>query len=409
MLIGQNPILMKKTIRKLYNKITGSIAFVPGLMAFCFLILAWLMLKFDFSSVGMQIKSNYSLVKLRDASTARSIVSNITTGIISLVVFSFSMVMIVLNQAASQLSNRTLGNMIANRFQQLVLGCYIGTIVYSLFLSTAIRELDQGVRVPSLSIYLLVLFTAMDIFLFVYFIHYVTQTVKFETIIKRVHDQIVEALRHHNLLSFVGDDFRPDGQAQFILMPATGTLQEADKNALEAKASKLNIKLWFLKPFGHYVLQGVPIIAVYGDGLLQGEQIDDLLRCVDIYPGEPSDKNAYYGTHQLAEIALKALSPGINDPQTAVISLNAIANILNLLLLGNGVYQPLAHQNERVSFKYRTFDDIFNATVLPIWDYGKNDRYINQSLKDLLAQLIQQHPHHQALKTLTDFELRLSC
>ncbi|MBK7570359.1 MAG: DUF2254 domain-containing protein [Bacteroidetes bacterium] len=68
-----------------------------------------------------------------DASTARSIISSIAAGIITLTVFSFSMVMIVLNQSASQLSNRILDKLIGSRFQQVVLGVYVGTIVYSLF------------------------------------------------------------------------------------------------------------------------------------------------------------------------------------------------------------------------------------------------------------------------------------
>ena len=90
------------------------------------------------------------------------------------------MVMIALNQAASQMSNRVLSSMIENRFQQIVLGFYIGTIVYALFLLSTIRDINSGVYVPALSIYLLILLTVIDIFLFIYFLDYVTQTVKYE-------------------------------------------------------------------------------------------------------------------------------------------------------------------------------------------------------------------------------------
>ena len=178
-----------KGIRIYYNKMIESIAFYPALIAVGFLALSWGMLVFDFSDYGKEIKSGLSWLSLKDASTARTIISTVAGAIISLTVFSFSMVMIVLNQAASQMSNRVLNSMIENRFQQVILGIYIGTIVYALFLLSTIRDISSGIYVPAFSIYLLILLTVIDIFLFIYFLDYVTQTVKYETVIDRVRLQ----------------------------------------------------------------------------------------------------------------------------------------------------------------------------------------------------------------------------
>ncbi len=76
------------------NKIVNSIAFYPVIMVIVFLALSILSITFDFSEMGMQIKSNLQSLRLRDASTARGIISSITAGIFTLTVFSFSMVMI---------------------------------------------------------------------------------------------------------------------------------------------------------------------------------------------------------------------------------------------------------------------------------------------------------------------------
>jgi uncharacterized membrane protein len=137
------------------------------------------MLELDFSPWGKKVKSGMRWLRLQDPSTARSIISTIAGAVISLTVFSFSMVMIVLNQAASQISNRVFTSMIQNRFQQLVLGFYIGTIVYALFFLSTIRDIYSGTYIPALSIYLLIFFTIISIFLFIYFLDYVTLTVKF--------------------------------------------------------------------------------------------------------------------------------------------------------------------------------------------------------------------------------------
>jgi len=186
---------LPKHFRIYYNKITGSIAFYPALLAISFLLLTWVMLVIDFSEWGKNIKANTSWLSLKDATTARSIISTIAGAIISLTVFSFSMVMIVLNQAASQMTNRVLSSMIGNRFQQTVLGFYIGTIVYALFLLSTIRDISSGVYVPALSIYLLILLTVIDIFLFIYFLDYVTQTVKYETVITRVQKKTMRKMQ----------------------------------------------------------------------------------------------------------------------------------------------------------------------------------------------------------------------
>ena len=188
-------INIAKWTRIYYFKIAESIAFYPALIAIIFLALSWGMLEFDFSVLGKDIKSGLSWLSLRDASTARSIIATVAGAIISLTVFSFSMVMIVLNQAASQMSNRVLNSMIENRFQQVILGIYIGTIVYALFLLSTIRDNSNGLNVPALSIYLLLVLTVIDIFLFIYFLDYVTQTVKYETVINRVKNHTLHTMR----------------------------------------------------------------------------------------------------------------------------------------------------------------------------------------------------------------------
>ena len=90
-----------KWLRKSYNKITSSIAFYPALISIGFLLLSVLMLELDFSEAGKHLKSQLKWISLRDASTARTILGTVAGGIISLTVFSFSMVMILLSQVLS--------------------------------------------------------------------------------------------------------------------------------------------------------------------------------------------------------------------------------------------------------------------------------------------------------------------
>ena len=217
--------------------------------------------------------------------------------------------MIVLNQAASQMSNRMLEGMIANRFQQFVLGFYIGTIVYALSLLTTIRDIQSGIYVPAFSIYLLLLLTIADIFIFIYFLHYVTQSVKFQTIISRVHEDTMDSLEKSSTEKSLTASLLPKGNCQTVRMEKSGYLQGFDKKQLIKFATRYDGFVHFLKPVGSYILKGLPIVDFYCQQELTGDEIKSLLIPIDFCNGQDIEQNYYYGFHQLTEVALKALSP----------------------------------------------------------------------------------------------------
>ena len=397
-----------KWIRKYYNETINSIAFYPALISLGFLLLSILMLGLDFSETGKHIKSQLSWLSLRDASTARSILTTIAGGIISLTVFSFSMVMILLNQAASQMSNRMLDSMIGNKFQQIILGFYIGTIVYSLFLLSTIRDITSGIYVPALSIYLLLLFTVVDIFLFIYFLHYVTQSVKFETIINRIHKKTLHTLENHCCPEKASIFTKDEKKAQTIYMPSSNYYQGFDKPSLLRFAEKHDVLLQMLHSPGSYLLEGSPLLVVYGDKKMHQEDIDELVVAIDLYRGQPIDKNAYYGYHQLAEVAIKALSPGINDPETAVLSIHALTDLFRFRLFN---YLPLTLPDEnkviRVAMKELSFEELFVECFYPIWNYGKEDRYIQDALFQMSHQLLHCDIKQENQRLLQNFKEKI--
>lgn len=382
-----------KWIRQFYGSLVNSIAFYPAIIACCFLILSYVLLYIDFSPLGKAIKSRLDFVSLRDASTARSIAATIAAGILSLTVFSFSMVMILLNQAASNMSNRVLDSMIENRFQQWVLGFYIGTIVYALFLLSTIRDTDTGIHVPALSVYLLILLTILDIFLFIYFLHYITQSVKYETIIRRIYVKTMAELKQQCRES---EDNAPAVPAPFnsshtLRAPESGYFQGFNRKGLVELCREQDWELRFHYPVGSFVLKGVAFAEINAGHKLSQEQQDQLYTLMEFHNGEPLDKNAFYGFKQLMEVALKALSPGINDSGTAVLSLHALADLLAFRL---NHYPVLAFRDSenipRVIICELSFKEIFTRTVLPVWDYGKEDRTLRREMQQALEQLQSQ-------------------
>ncbi len=370
-----------------YYKIVNSIAFYPAFIGLSFLLISYLTISFDYSEAGKDIKASLPpYTSLKDATTARSIISAITGGLISLTVFSFSMVMIVLSQAASNLSNRILNRLIGNRFQQVVLGIYIGTIVYSLFLLSTVRDIDSGIYVPALSTYLLILLTIFDIFLFIYFIHYITQSIKYDVIIHRVYNDTRERLEKTCTLPQPPAELITLQGQYYVIANSSGIYEGFDPGTLLRYADKNDCVFSTLHTPGTFILKGQPLLQVSKP--IADDTKDDIARGLRINNTESIEENYAYGLHQLSEIAMKALSPGINDPGTAVISLRSMAQLFAYRLV-NFPKNVVRNDDEqvRILVKELTFETIFENTVFPIWDYGKEDRLVQKEMQHLLTQL----------------------
>ncbi|WP_256013702.1 DUF2254 domain-containing protein [Desertivirga xinjiangensis] len=384
-----------KWLRTVYKQTIASIAFIPALIAIFFLLLSFFMVQFDFSEFGKAIKSNAYWLTLKDASTARSIISAIVSGIISLTVFSFSMVMILLNQAASQMSNRVIDKLIGNRFQQTVLGFYIGTIVYALFLLSTIREINSGIYVPAISTYFLIGLTVIDIFFFIYFLHYVTQSVKYETIIHRIHDTTRRSMEKTCVAKSDTEGHSNLNECTIITAYKSGIYQGFVHEGLLSFCQKEDIVISFLYPSGTSVFRGNPLLEIKGHKSFPETFEDDLSKFINIYRGQEIKSNYYYGLKQLMEVAVKALSPGINDPGTAILSLQSLGELFSFRLQNH----PVTHiRNKegivRVISKERSFSEMFKDCIYPIWDYGKADRLVLKELLHILSELkrLCEHP-----------------
>jgi uncharacterized membrane protein len=385
----------------------NSIAFYPAIIAFLFLLLSALSIAFDFSEEGKEIKSRLQWLRLKDPSTARSIIASIAAGIISLTVFSFSMVMIVLNQTASQMSNRILDKLIGSRFQQVVLGVYVGTIVYALFLLSTIRNVDSGIHIPALSTYLLIGLTICNIFLFIYFLHYITQSVKYDVIIKRIYEETLASMKSSCSLKAQEEEVISFQRGSVILASKSGVYEGFSAQEMLALCEREQCVVITLHAPGTFIMEGIPLAEVNTSlpqatkELLAGELF--------IHQSESIKGNFFYGFRQLSEVALKALSPGINDPGTAVQVMRALFELY--------AYR-IAHAAEthirngqglvRIVKKELTFEEIFEITLMPIWDYGKADRMIRNELRHLLNQLTLISPRPEIAALLASVDLAIS-
>lgn len=415
---------MRRIISKLkfiYQYIISSIGFYPTLITFLFFVLALVMLYLERNGLSERmLDTNVAFMIITHGETAGLILSSITTGIISLTVFSFTMVMLVLSQASSNFSPRVIPGLISRKSNQGVLGIYLGSLIYSLIIMVNIRSDSYSQSLPGFAIFLAMCFTILCLAFFVYFIHSISQTIQIGSILQEIynmtHNHLSEEIKEDNHLK------APNSYEHAVWYdlnsPRNGYLQSIDKKSLLNVCREYDVVLDFNAPLGNFVVEGVPFARVNKQLSDEDGLIDKLLDHVNFYREERPDLNYLFGFKHITESAVKALSPGINDPGTAQKGIEYLTALFALRMqLTDEKVERDQDGGARIRFRHETFENLFKACVSPIRLYGKDNSKI---LIELLAMIkilafkTKAYPHlkpiilNEAKCILTDAEEAVS-
>lgn len=374
--------------RRLYLKIFTSIAFYPTLLAVLMLVLAWGCMYIDSLAMGSDFMGWMSFLIVRDPETARSLLSTLAGGLISLMVFSFSMVMVVLNQTAANYSPRVLPGLVSQREHQLVLGLYLGTIAYTLAVLSNVQSETFEVDVPRFSIVVNILLGLLSFGAFIYFIHQISTVIQVGNIIKRLYKDTRKAL----IKELSGGNYNAQpltlagGSWHKVQAWKSGYFFRVAENSLRKGAKKGDLQVRLLKQQGEYLLKGEDFMEVSQPA---NEQVMQLLLGNFIFENrELIYTNYYYGFKQISEIALKALSPGINDPGTALQSIHFLTDLFYMLMRLEG-RKVLRHADGTAFLIYPPvpFEDIFYLTAGSIRNFALQDVAVLSELIRMIKKL----------------------
>jgi uncharacterized membrane protein len=389
-----------KPVRSLKNyvhQISSSIGFIPSVLSILFLFLAFVMLKVDYSGIGDEFKKYIFFNRLQDITSITAIMTTLISGTISLMILSFSMVMIVLNQVSIALSPKLLFGIVSKRSHQYVLGVYIGSVIYFIVIPLGAKS---GKELPVLSVLLAILVGLFSLSLFVLFIHTISNRIQVNNIISNIFENTKKTmLKSSEIDENKKEEYISELEYEF---PAaeTGYLQKIDFVKMQTIAQELDLVIKMEAYETAYVAEGFPIFYMnkkYRD--LTEEQINRINKLFLFYSGEKISDNFSYGFTQLMEVAIKAMSPGINDPGTAVYCINYLNELF--LLLYN--FEPKMHYYDskgelRISIRSLNFIDLLNRCIIPIIRYGGKDISVTRALLLFLYRLSQKDEINQKLK-----------
>ena len=395
---------LRYLFRKLYLTIVNSIAFYPVLLSFFLLALAWGCLYLDTLSFGKKFMQEIFFLRVDQTETARSLLAALAGGLITLMVFSFSMVMVVLNQTASNYSPRVLPGLVSKPDHQIVLGIYLGAIGFTLAVLSNVGSEVYDDGTPRFSIIINLLLTFLSLAAFVYFIHEISSVIQIGKILKRLyletHSSLVRELSS-NLYTKEPVIFK---KKVMVRAWTSGYFFKVSEKTLKKGAKDFNLQLRLLKNQGTYLVEGEPFLEINTD---QNEEITNLLQESFIFRHqELIADNFFYGFKQITEVAVKALSPGINDPGTALQALNYLRDLLSLLfdLKGKRVIKDDNHQPLLV-YASVSFQEVFYLCVSSIRNYAEKDVSVQVKLIQLIKRM-QEKDKEDEFRDMFEEELK---
>lgn len=384
--------MLKKTykhLRKTYLTLTNSIIFTPSVLAIFAVGFSVFMMTFEDSEPSRAAKKVLEFALVRGADNARFVLNAFIGGIISLMVFNFSMVMIVLNQAATAFSPRVVPGVLTNKSYQIVLGTYLGTILYCLLLIVNIGKVEEKIYIPQLSIFIGMCLGVLSLILFIYFIHSISQAVQVDNIILLVYRKTFAELKSKEVNKYEGYQtvFDKVSGWQTIFSNQSGYFRESNRKNLVKLAQKYDIELFIKLEEGSFLVIGTPLLKVNKE--ISQELTDKILDEFVFYENEYIQDNYVYGIKQLCEIATKALSPGINDPETAIRTINYMTLIFIEKALREGVY-CYTDKTGKTRLWEETYSlyNLMYRYISPILYYGKADVMVMEGLFLMIEYLL---------------------
>jgi len=320
---------MRIWIRHGWELLRASLWFLPALMSLGAILLAVACARLDRAMRADSVPLDF--LYRGDAESARMLFSTVAGSMITVAGVAFSVTMVALSLASSQLGPRLLTNFMRDRGNQVVLGGFIATFLFCLLALGS--SPDAGGSVPVSASVALVL-TVGSLLLLIYFIHHIASSMQADYVIQDVAADVDRSLAgiFPDAEAEVADAttlIEADADDAVVRSPRTGYLQRIDEAGLLGTAMDHDLRLHVLHRPGHYLTDSVPLVALVGVRSVDRELERRIQSAFIIGGSRTPGQDPEYGIHQLVEIALRALSPGINDPFTAVTCIDHLSGILS--------------------------------------------------------------------------------
>ncbi|WP_237058415.1 DUF2254 domain-containing protein [Loktanella sp. M215] len=324
-----------------------------------------------------------------DPSSASNTLSTLATAVIGVAGVMFSMTLVAVSFAADTFGPRLIGNFMRDRGTQISFGLLLGTFVFNVIVLRAVQDGDAPF-VPYVGLATAMGLTLMSVFTIIYYIHHVPETINVSNIASNLGHTFSASIRgliddrsgHESETVNVAEE----AESHDIALTTTGYIQQLDKKTLVDCARDNDWVIAVRAGPGDFVTPHQTVMVVTARDALTDKQIKTLQDAFATGNARTEAQSTTFIADELVEMIARALSPGFNDPFTAMNCLNWLhAGLLEALLYDGGL-SP--HETQRVRFQHLDFAGLFQSSFVAAAPYTVTDKMCRERhlalTKDLL-------------------------
>ncbi len=321
------------------------------------------------------------------AESARKVLNMIAGAMLGVAGTVFSITLVALTLASSQFGARLLRNFMYDRLNQIVLGTYVATFIYCMLVLKTVKSEMDAEFVPNLSVMVAMILAVANIFLLIVFIHHISVSIQADHVISDVNHKLVKSIRtlfpeelgeeqnnEEKSLSLYQEVKKSFPSPEVVECASSGYLQAIDNDGLLDLTVKFELFLSLNHRPGDFLVENEPLVVVYSKKPCNDELKEKIRDTFVIGKVRTPLQDTEFSIHQLVEVAARALSPGVNDPFTAI---TCIDNLTASLCYLTGVKFPTAWRYDeegrlRMRVNPVNFAGMMDAAFNQIRQYGKD-------------------------------------
>ncbi len=401
-------------LRHVVRELRGGFVLRPGAITLALAALALVLTAAEQRITAVQAWSDLlDRIFPPEPEAAHVVLGTIAGSMITVVSVVYSILLVVLTFASSQFSPRVLVAFVEDRVSQTTLGIFVGTFTYCLLTLPAVRSQPKPF-VPSIAVVVAIVLAIGCLACLLYFIHHMASSIQASLVVDRIARETERVVDELFPLALDGppapEDADPIPHGKPVLALQSGYIRSVNEAGLLAAASASDASIRIDRYIGQFVIEGTPrfeacpadraIVALKGAGL----------RAFDIGPARSMERDVEFGVLQIVDIALKAISPAVNDPTTALTCIDQLGRILVRAAMRQPPITTLRDTDgrARVVLRRTSFPRLLDVAFSQIGHYGKADVAVPLRLMRVLAELAAETRHPPYAIAIRDQARRLS-
>ena len=390
---------MRVKLAQWRDALTTGFWFVPTVMTVLAAILAFLLVAAD-QRLDPGTESTLGWAYSGGAEGARSLLSTIAGSMITAASVTFSLASVALSIASQQYGSRVLRNFMRDRITQVLLGTFVSTFIYCVLVVRTIRGTNAaGGFVPAIAVTVAIALSVVSLILLIFFIHHISSSIQASSIVNMIGKEMVRSIPQlypSEVGTALPGEQAGDAKlaAEMAELKATGSgyVQAIDMESAMELARGQDAVLRLIAQPGDYVVCGSQLAAVYPASAATPEMAAAVNEAWLLGPQRTPAQDVRFTFQQLCEVTIRALSPGINDPFTAIYGIDRLSEGLCLLAERDPV-PPLRRDNEgalRLIADANRFPEIIEAVFAHIAPYARQDAFVLRRLLHA-ADVVSEH------------------